>query len=108
MGSDGRFTVLLLGSDYREGIVGERTDAIIVATLDPASGKVAMVSLPRDTINIPTAPGEAYAERINTLYFDLQQSTASARPRSRSFATRSPTRSTRRSTTSPWWTSTAS
>ena len=75
VGSDGRFTVLLLGSDYREGIVGERTDAIIVATLDPASGKVAMVSLPRDTINIPTAPGEAYAERINTLYFDLQQST---------------------------------
>lgn len=75
LGSDGRFTVLLLGSDVRDGIVGERTDAIIVATIDPGSGKVAMVSLPRDTVNVPVAPGDAYAERINTLYFDLQQST---------------------------------
>lgn len=75
VGDDGRFTVLLLGSDLRDGIVGERTDAIIVATIDPGSGKVAMVSLPRDTVNVPIAPGEAYAERINSLYFDLQQST---------------------------------
>jgi len=75
LGEDGRFTVLLLGSDLRDGIVGERTDTIIVATVDPGSGKVAMVSLPRDTINVPIAPGQAYAERINTLYFDLQQST---------------------------------
>ena len=57
LGSDGRLTVLLLGSDERKGIVGERTDAIIVATVDPASGKVAMVSLPRDTVNVPIAPG---------------------------------------------------
>jgi LCP family protein required for cell wall assembly len=75
LGSDGRFTVLLLGSDLRDGIVGERTDAIIVASIDPGSGKVALVSLPRDTVNVPIAPGEAYPERINTLYFDLQQST---------------------------------
>jgi LCP family protein required for cell wall assembly len=75
LGSDGRLTVLILGSDVREGIVGERTDAIIVATIDPGSGKVAMVSLPRDTVNVPIAPGKAYAERINTLYWDLQRST---------------------------------
>jgi LCP family protein required for cell wall assembly len=75
LGDDGRFTVLLLGSDVRKGIIGERTDAIIVATIDPASGKVAMVSLPRDTVNVPIAPGEAYADRINTLYWDFQGST---------------------------------
>jgi LCP family protein required for cell wall assembly len=75
LGEDGRFTALLLGSDLRKGIVGERTDAIIVATIDPGSGKVAMVSLPRDTVNVPIAPGEAYADRINTLYFDLQSRT---------------------------------
>jgi LCP family protein required for cell wall assembly len=75
VGKDGRLTVLLLGSDRRKNIAGERTDAIIVATIDPGSGKVAMVSLPRDTVNVPIAPGEAYAERINSLYFDLQQST---------------------------------
>jgi LCP family protein required for cell wall assembly len=71
VGRDGRFTVLLLGSDKRKGIVGERTDTIIVATIDPLSGRVAMVSLPRDTVNVPIAPGQAYSDRINTLYFDL-------------------------------------
>jgi len=75
LGTDGRFTVLLLGSDRRKGIAGERTDAIIVATIDPASGKVAMVSLPRDTVNVPIAPGQAYPGRINTLYGELQAST---------------------------------
>jgi polyisoprenyl-teichoic acid--peptidoglycan teichoic acid transferase len=72
LGSDGRLTVLLLGTDKRKGIVGERTDAIIVASVDPASGKVAMISLPRDTVSVPTAPGRTYADRINALFFDLQ------------------------------------
>jgi len=74
LGADGRLTILLLGSDLRKGIVGERTDTIIVATIDPASGRVAMVSLPRDTVNVPIAPGVAYPGRINTLYFELQTS----------------------------------
>jgi LCP family protein required for cell wall assembly len=78
-GSDGRLTVLILGSDVRKGIVGERTDAIIVATIDPDSGKVALVSLPRDTVNVPIAPGVAYPDRINTLYFDLRQQTSKPR-----------------------------
>jgi LCP family protein required for cell wall assembly len=78
-GDDGRLTVLILGSDVRKGIIGERTDAIIVATIDPATGKVAMVSLPRDTVNVPIAPGVAYPERINSLYFDLQQQTGKSR-----------------------------
>jgi LCP family protein required for cell wall assembly len=74
LGKDGRLTVLLLGSDRRRGIVGERTDAIIVASVDPRSGKLAFVSLPRDTVNVPTAPGRVYADRINTLFFQLQSS----------------------------------
>ena len=60
------------GRDKRKGIVGERTDAIIVASVDPASGKVAMISLPRDTVSVPTAPGRTYADRINALFFDIQ------------------------------------
>jgi LCP family protein required for cell wall assembly len=75
VGSDGRLTVLLLGSDRRKGTAGERTDAIIVATIHPRSGKVALVSLPRDTVNVPTAPGRVHSERINTLYGALQQQT---------------------------------
>jgi LCP family protein required for cell wall assembly len=72
LGSDGRLTVLLLGTDKREGIVGERTDAIIIVSVDPGSGKVAMVSLPRDTVAVPIAPGRTYADRINALFFDVQ------------------------------------
>jgi LCP family protein required for cell wall assembly len=71
VGKDGRFTVLILGSDKRKGIVGERTDTMIVATLDPTNGNVAMVSMPRDTVNVPIANGRVYADRINTLYFSF-------------------------------------
>ena len=78
-GEDGRLTVLILGSDVRKGIAGERTDAIIVATIDPASGRVAMVSLPRDTVNVPIAPGVAYPDRINTLYLDLKSQTGKSK-----------------------------
>lgn len=69
LGKDGRLSVLLLGTDKREGIVGERTDAIIVATISPDTGKVAMISMPRDTVNVPIGPDEVFRDRINTLYW---------------------------------------
>jgi LCP family protein required for cell wall assembly len=75
LGSDGRLTVLILGSDAREGVIGHRTDAIIVATIDPGTGKVAMVSLPRDTVNVPIAPGQAYSGRINSLFWEYERAT---------------------------------
>lgn len=71
VGHDGRLTVLILGSDARKGIVGERTDAMIVATMDPATGQVTMISLPRDTVNVPIGPGRAYAGRINSLFWEF-------------------------------------
>jgi LCP family protein required for cell wall assembly len=48
-------TVLLLGSDERPGETDpSRTDAIIVARIDPHSGRVALASLPRDLwVDIP-------------------------------------------------------
>jgi polyisoprenyl-teichoic acid--peptidoglycan teichoic acid transferase len=73
LGRDGRLTVLILGSDFRKGIVGERTDTIIVATLDPRSGDVAMVSLPRDTVDVPIAKDRVYGDRINMLYWEFLQ-----------------------------------
>ena len=85
VGEDGRLTVLILGSDLRKGIVGERTDAIIVASLDPASGKVGLVSLPRDTVNVPIAPGKTYAGRINSLFFDHLGSKRKKEPALRKF-----------------------
>ena len=75
LGSDGRLTVLILGSDARDGVIGARTDAIIVATIHPGSGQVTMVSLPRDTVDVPIAPGVAYRDRINTLMWDFERQT---------------------------------
>jgi len=79
LGTDGRLTVLILGSDARDGVIGARTDAIIVATINPKSGKVAMVSLPRDTVNVPIAPGRTYSGRINSLFWEYERSTGKAK-----------------------------
>jgi LCP family protein required for cell wall assembly len=59
-------TVLLLGTDERPGETGpSRNDAIIVARIDPRSGRVALLSLPRDLwVTIP-GYGEA---RINAAH----------------------------------------
>ena len=80
LGEDGRLTVLILGSDQREGVIGTRTDAIIVATVNPRSGRVAMASLPRDTVNVPIAPGEAYGGRINALFWEYQRAMGKTKP----------------------------
>lgn len=78
-GSDGRFTLLLLGSDARAGVIGERTDTIMAATIDPTTGRVAMASLPRDTVNVPIANGEIYTPRINGLLQSFEMNGASRR-----------------------------
>jgi len=71
LGTDGRLTVLLLGSDYRPAHPGNRTDVIMVVSLDPASGKVAAASIPRDTTNFPTGSGSVYRAKVNGLYQSL-------------------------------------
>ena len=79
VGEDGRLTVLILGSDFREGVIGSRTDAVIVASVNPRSGKVALVSLPRDTVNVPIAPGVVYPGRINSLYGEYERASGKAK-----------------------------
>jgi LCP family protein required for cell wall assembly len=63
--------ILLLGSDRRPGESWQtRSDAIIIAHLDPARQRIALLSLPRDlVVNIP---GYGYS-RINaaTVYGDM-------------------------------------
>ena len=75
LGTDGRLTVLLLGSDYRPAHPGNRTDAIMVVSVDPSTGKAAGFSIPRDTVNFPLATGGVYGPKINALYQDLQSRT---------------------------------
>jgi LCP family protein required for cell wall assembly len=69
LGTDGRFTILLLGSDARTGITG-RTDAMLVASVNPATGKAAIFSIPRDTAYFPMAPVRTgkFPGKINALY----------------------------------------
>jgi len=71
LGSDGRLTVLLLGSDFRPAHPGNRTDAIMVASVDPASGTTAAFSIPRDYVNFPLPSGRKYGPKINGLYQHL-------------------------------------
>ena len=68
VGADGRLTVLLLGSDYRRGHAGNRTDMIMVVSVDASSGAVAAASIPRDTVNFPLPDGSVYRAKVNGLY----------------------------------------
>ena len=68
-GSDNRLTVMLIGSDWRQRLVGtgERTDSIIFMTIDN-SGHISAVSLPRDVGNVPIGPGQIWKPKINGLF----------------------------------------
>lgn len=75
LGTDGRLTVLLLGSDYRPAHPGNRTDALIVVSVDPVTGAAAAFSIPRDTIDFPLPDGSVYRAKVNGLYQDLHAKT---------------------------------
>lgn len=75
LGTDGRFTVLLLGSDYRPSHPGNRTDAIMVVSVDPVSGATAAFSIPRDTLNFPLPGGGVFPAKVNGLYQQLLATT---------------------------------
>lgn len=70
-----RLNVLLLGSDAGPGRWGVRTDVIMVATLDPATGRAALFSIPRNMVQVPfpaetanSLPFQKWPEMINALY----------------------------------------
>ncbi len=58
------FYVLILGSDARESDSGSRSDVIMLARVDPSSGSVGLVSIPRDTM--VTINGST--QKINAAY----------------------------------------
>lgn len=62
-GRDARLNVLLLGGDQHPGTLGVRTDAIILASIDPTTGRTVLVSLPRNLQWAPM-PFEAMRERF--------------------------------------------
>ena len=60
-------TFLLLGSDKRPGQTYFRTDTIVIAIIRPASGQVALISVPRDLYVYIPIP-EIGMDKINAAY----------------------------------------
>jgi LCP family protein required for cell wall assembly len=64
---DEDFYALLIGLDYRPGSYTMNTDTIIAAHVIPQTGKIKLISLPRD-LRIELDNGEA--RKINALFYD--------------------------------------
>lgn len=68
-----RFTLLLMGLDKRPGDTGTafRTDSMILASIDPVSRTIGMLSIPRDLyVTMPQDPvvGSYGLQRVNSAY----------------------------------------
>jgi polyisoprenyl-teichoic acid--peptidoglycan teichoic acid transferase len=70
-----RLNVLLVGSDQRKGDATFNTDTMIVASIDPGTGQVALFQVPRDTVGVPipaSARGaygsSVYTNKINSWF----------------------------------------
>jgi LCP family protein required for cell wall assembly len=70
-----RLNILLIGADQRPNEGTFNTDTMIVVSIDPVTKQVAMLQLPRDTVDVPLPPGPArsvfgttYAGKINSLW----------------------------------------
>jgi len=75
LGTDGRLTILLLGSDYRPAHPGNRTDAIMIVSIDPTTGKSAAFSVPRDITAFPLPKSGTYGAKVTGLYQHLDSTT---------------------------------
>ncbi|CAN5532963.1 hypothetical protein BH20CHL6_BH20CHL6_17870 [soil metagenome] len=64
---DSRLTVLFVGRDFAPGRTHALTDTLLVATVDPLTEEVAMISFPRDIARFPLTDGTTYEAKINTL-----------------------------------------
>lgn len=75
LGLGERINVLLVGVDAAPGRTTALTDTMLVVSLDPSSGRTAMVSIPRDLYGVPLPSGEPFNQKLNAL-----MSTAAADP----------------------------
>ena len=62
-----RITVLVIGVDAGVGRRTFLTDTMVVASLDPVAGTVSLISVPRDTVDVPLPGGGTFADKINSL-----------------------------------------
>lgn len=62
-----RANVLVLGVDSGVGRSTYLTDTMIAASLDPVGGTVSLLSIPRDTVDVPLPDGTVFDGKLNTL-----------------------------------------
>jgi LCP family protein required for cell wall assembly len=67
-----RFTVLVAGEDTSAsrragGLESWRTDALMVVSVSADKSRIDMISLPRDTVDVPMADGRIYHGKINAI-----------------------------------------
>ncbi|MFP5342798.1 MAG: LCP family protein [Candidatus Limnocylindria bacterium] len=62
-----RITGLIVGVDAGAGRTTYATDTMIVVSLDPTSGTVSMLSIPRDMVDVPLPDGRVFSGKINGL-----------------------------------------
>jgi len=67
---DNRFNVLVVGEDVSavrraRGYSGDNTDAIMLVSIGPGQKQVTMISLPRDTVDIPLGNGQVWSGKVN-------------------------------------------
>jgi hypothetical protein len=62
-----RITILLTGIDHTTSRTESLTDTMLVVSLNPATGAVSMVSMPRDVAEFPMWNGATYRGKINSL-----------------------------------------
>ena len=69
-----RLNVLLVGSDARGGETSFNTDTMIVVSVEPVTGEVAMFQVPRDMVDVPVPAsarsvwGSVYRGKINSWF----------------------------------------
>lgn len=69
---DRRWTVLYIGNDHNEARETREepvnTDALMLVSLSADQSELTLVSLPRDTVDVPLADGSTWERKINGLY----------------------------------------
>jgi polyisoprenyl-teichoic acid--peptidoglycan teichoic acid transferase len=63
-----RVTILLTGIDKTAQRSHSLTDTMLVVSVNPTSGEVAMISFPRDIAQFPLYSGGTFGGKINSLY----------------------------------------
>ncbi len=64
---DDRVTMLLIGVDNGGDRTTMNTDTMIIASLDPNTKTVSLLSIPRDMVDVPLPDGRVYSRKINSL-----------------------------------------